>query len=322
MKNIVVWGADGFIGSHFVEMLLTHQYGIRVTPVVMYNSTGSIGNLRYVDGIEKLNPIFGDIRDSELVLAINKDADLVINFAALISIPFSYVAPRSYVETNILGTLNLLESLKRYGNRGVLLSTSEVYGTARYVPMDEDHPVTPQSPYSATKIAADMLARAFEYTYEIDVVMARPFNSYGPRQSTRAVIPSMIQQALRDEKIHVGNLQTTRDFTYVSDTCAGIWEVAQIGNKGSAYNIASGREIRIASILNQILDITGCNVEVVCDDKRIRPDASEVNRLLGSSENLKSISNWSPKVSFEEGLSRTIEFFKENSDIFYDQQFL
>lgn len=318
MKKILVTGADGFIGSHLVEILLENGYNVRA--FVYYNSFNSWGWLDTLEK-EKLNQIdifTGDIRDSNGVREAMKDIDEVFHLAALIAIPFSYHSPDSYIDTNIKGTLNVLQAARDFDTSRILItSTSEVYGTAKYVPIDENHPYQGQSPYSATKIGADRLAESFYRSFNMPISIVRPFNTYGPRQSARAVIPTIITQLLSgEEQIKLGALTPTRDFNYVEDTVNGFLQIAK-SNKtiGEEINIATQNEISIGELAQELIRQINPNSKIICDDKRIRPEKSEVNRLLGSNKKIKELTDWVPKYTFEEGIRETIEWFKVKENL-------
>ncbi|MGV8982699.1 NAD-dependent 4,6-dehydratase LegB [Clostridium sp.] len=313
--KVLVTGADGFIGSHLVEALL--KEGKQVKAFVYYNSFNSWG---WLDSLpkEKLKEIeifSGDIRDPNGVREAMKGIDEVYHLAALIAIPFSYYSPDSYVDTNIKGTLNVLQAARELETERILVtSTSEVYGTAKYVPIDENHPFQGQSPYSATKIGADRIAESFYRSFNMPITIVRPFNTYGPRQSARAVIPTIITQLLAGiTEIKLGALLPTRDFNYVKDTSQGFIEIAKSKKTiGEEINIATQMEISIGQLAQELIKQINPNAKIICDDQRIRPENSEVERLLGSNTKIKELTNWSPKYTFEEGISETIEWFKEN----------
>lgn len=314
MKCLVT-GADGFIGSHLVECLLDEGYEVRA--FVYYNSFNSWG---WIDSLskekkDKIEVVTGDIRDPFGVKKALEDVDVVFHLAALIAIPFSYHSPSAYVETNINGTLNVLQAAKELKTKRILItSTSEVYGTAQYVPIDEKHPFQGQSPYSATKIGADRLAESFYKSFGLPITIVRPFNTYGPRQSARAVIPTIISQLLSgNEEITLGSLTPTRDFNYVKDTCRGFIEIMKSDKTiGEEVNIATQKEISIEDLANELIKQINPNAVIVCEEERIRPEKSEVNRLLGSNEKIKNLTNWEAKYTFEEGIKETIEFMKKN----------
>lgn len=311
--KVLVTGADGFIGSHLVEQLLDEGYNVRA--FVYYNSFNSWGWLDTLDKnkLSKIEIFSGDIRDPNGVKEAMKGIDIVFHLAALIAIPFSYHSPDSYVDTNIKGTLNVLQAARDLKTKRILItSTSEVYGTAKYVPIDENHPYQGQSPYSATKIGADRLAESFYRSFNMPITIVRPFNTYGPRQSSRAVIPTIITQLLNGEtEIKLGALTPTRDFNYVKDTVKGFIEIAKSENTiGEEINIATCSEISIEKLALEIINQINPKAKIVCDEKRLRPDKSEVNRLLGCNKKIKKLTNWSPEYSFEEGIKETIEWFK------------
>lgn len=315
--NILVTGADGFIGSHLTEELV--KSGARVRAFVYYNSFNSWG---WLDALPKeiLNEIevfTGDIRDPNGVREAMKGIDAVFHLAALIGIPFSYHSPDTYVDTNIKGTLNVLQAARDFDvSRVLVTSTSEVYGTAKYVPIDEKHPYQGQSPYSATKIGADRLAESFYRSFDMPITIVRPFNTYGPRQSARAVIPTIITQLLAGkEKIELGSLSPTRDFNYVKDTVSGFIEIAESQlTIGEEINIATQQEVSIGQLAEELVKQINPGARIVCDEERLRPEKSEVNRLLGSNEKIKRLTKWSPKYTLEQGLAETIEFFRDNLD--------
>ena len=317
MKKVLVTGADGFIGSHLVEQLLNEGHNVRA--FVYYNSFNSWGWLDTLpkEKLDKIEIFSGDIRDPNGVREAMKGVDEVYHLAALIAIPFSYHSPDSYVDTNIKGTLNVLQAARDLNTKRVLItSTSEVYGTAKYVPIDEEHPYQGQSPYSATKIGADRIAESFYRSFDMPITIVRPFNTYGPRQSARAVIPTIITQLLSGAKeIKLGSLSPTRDFNYVKDTVRGFIEIAKSDKTiGQEINIATQQEISIGELAEELIKQINPNAKIVCDEIRLRPENSEVNRLLGSNKKIKELTNWEPKYSLEEGLRETIEFLKNNMD--------
>ena len=315
MNRVLVTGADGFIGSHLVEQLI--KSGEKVKAFVYYNSFNTWG---WLDTFPKklLNEIeifAGAIRDPNGVRSAMKDVDEVFHLAALIAIPFSYHSPDSYVDTNIKGTLNVLQAARDLGTKRVLVtSTSEVYGTAQYVPIDELHPFQGQSPYSATKIGADRLAESFYRSFEMPITIVRPFNTYGPRQSARAVIPTVTTQLLSGmTEIKLGSITPTRDFNYVKDTTQGFIDIARSEKTiGQEINIASQQEISIGQLAQELIDQINPQARIICDEQRLRPEKSEINRLLGSNEKVKELTGWEPKYSLNEGLAETIVFLKEN----------
>lgn len=314
-KKVLVTGADGFIGSHLVEMLV--DMGAEVTALSMYNSFNYWGWLEDISCLEQIEVINGDIRDPHYCKSITKNMDVVFHLAALIAIPYSYVAPSSYVDTNINGTLNILQGcLENNVTRVVHTSTSEVYGTAQYVPIDEKHPLQAQSPYSASKIGADSMAMSFYNSFELPVTIARPFNTYGPRQSARAVIPTIITQIANGAKeIKLGDVSPTRDFNYVEDTCRGFIALAKSEKSiGETFNIGSNYEISIKDTLGLIKDIMKSDVKFICDDERLRPRNSEVHRLWCDNTKLKTLTEFNPGYSIRGGLEKTVAWFliKEN----------
>lgn len=312
-KNVLVTGSDGFIGSHLVERLLEEECKIRA--FVYYNSFNSWGWLDTLTE-KQLNNIeifAGDIRDPNGVETAMKGCEVVFHLAALIAIPFSYHSPDSYVDTNIKGTLNVLQSAKKLQLEKVLItSTSEVYGTAQYVPIDEKHPFQGQSPYSATKIGADRLAESFYRSFNLPVTIVRPFNTYGPRQSARAVIPTIITQLLTGaNEINLGSLQPTRDFNYVKDTANAFIEIAKSDQTiGEEINIATGVEISIGQLACELVEQLNPKAKIICDESRLRPDKSEVNRLLGCNKKISSLTSWVPKYNLSQGIAETIDWFK------------
>jgi len=306
MKKAVVTGADGFIGSHLTEALLAEGYSVRA--LAQYNSFNNWGWLESISH-PNLEIFTGDVRDPNYCRHLLKGADIVFHLAALIAIPYSYTAPDSYVDTNIKGTLNICQAARDEGLERVLVtSTSEVYGTALYVPIDEHHPRQPQSPYSASKIGADAIAMSFYNAFDMPLTIVRPFNTYGPRQSARAIIPAIISQiASGIRQIKVGDLTPTRDFNYVADTCRGFIEIARSeATIGQEVNIATGREVTMEETFHTIARLMGADVEWVTDPERLRPSKSEVRRLLGDNTKITTLTSWRPQVTLEEGLQRTI----------------
>ncbi len=315
MSKILVTGADGFIGSHLTEQLV--RSGASVRAFVCYNSFSSYGWLDSLpkDILKEIEIFSGDIRDPNGVKTSMKDIDIVYHLAALIAIPFSYHSPDSYVDTNIKGTLNVLQAARDLDCKRVLsTSTSEVYGTAQYVPIDEKHPFQGQSPYSATKIGADRLCESFYRSFETPVTIVRPFNTYGPRQSARAVIPTIITQLLNGaSEIKLGSLTPTRDFNFVLDTVAGMMAIAGCDKAiGEEINIATGVEISIGDLANELIRQINPDAKIICEDERLRPEKSEVNRLLGCNKKITSLTDWTPKYDLAKGLSATIEWLKGN----------
>jgi len=311
-RRVLVTGAGGFIGSHLAERMA--QLGAETRCFLRYTSHGSLGWLANSPWLSELEIVHGDIRDYESVFHATKDVDVIFHLAALIGIPYSYYSPRSYVQTNIDGTLNILEAARRHGTqRLVFTSTSEVYGSARYVPIDESHPLQGQSPYSATKIGADKIAESYHLSFGLPVSIARPFNTYGPRQSARAVIPTIITQALAQTSVKLGNLKSTRDFNFVSDTVEGFIAIAESGEAiGKTINIGSGTEFSILDLTEIIFDLIGTPRTVDIEELRLRPEASEVDRLCANSELLRQLTPWRPRVPLREGLAQTIDWIGEN----------
>lgn len=317
MKKVLVTGADGFIGSHLTELLV--EKGYQVKAFTYYNSFNTWGWLDTLPAnkMKEIEIFSGDIRDPNGVREAVKGMDVVFHLAALIAIPFSYHSPDSYVDTNIKGTLNVLQAARDLGTgRIIITSTSEVYGTAQYVPIDEKHPYQGQSPYSATKIGADRLAESFYRSFNLPVSIVRPFNTYGPRQSARAVIPTIISQLLSGkEEIKMGALTPTRDFNYVKDTAAGFVAIAESDKAiGEEINIATQEEISIGNLAHEIIKQINPRVRIVCDEQRIRPEKSEVNRLLGANGKIKSLTTWEPQYTFEQGIKETISWIRDNLD--------
>jgi NAD dependent epimerase/dehydratase len=309
---VLVTGAGGFIGSHLTERLV--ELGARVRALVEYNSLGSWGWLDDSAVRDDVEVVLGDVRDRDSVRAAAAGAEAVFHLAALIAIPYSYEAPQSYVETNVLGTLNVLRAAQDAGSRVVVhTSTSEVYGTARSVPIHEDHPLQGQSPYSASKIGADKIAEAFHLSYGLPVATLRPFNTYGPRQSARAVIPTIITQVLADETVSLGNLAPTRDFTYVSDTVEAFVRIAECSEAlGRVVNSGSGKEISIGELVERIETMLERRAPVKRDEARVRPPASEVERLCADIGTARALLDWEPSVSLDDGLAATARWIEEN----------
>ena len=330
-RTVLVTGAGGFIGSQLVEALLAE--GAHVRAFVRYNSRGDPGLLRFANlpldrrssseayrdqGEDNIEVIAGDVRDPQAIQAAVKGCEYVFHLSALISIPYSYRHPAEVAETNFMGTLNVLLACREFGvKRMIHTSTSEVYGTALRVPIDESHPLQGQSPYSASKIGADKLAESFYCAYGLPVTTVRPFNTFGPRQSARAVIPTIITQALTLSTIHLGNLDTRRDFTYVDDTVNGFLMAAQTdGAEGKTFNLGTGQEIRIGDLAKLVIKKVSRPVEIVVDNERLRPEKSEVQRLLSDNSLAKKVLGWQPMVSFEQGLERTIDWVSSNLDLY------
>jgi len=316
MKKTLVTGADGFIGSHLVEALV--KAGHHVRALSQYNSFNYWGWLEDISCRDEVEVVSGDVRDPHYCKTIMRDVETVYHLAALIAIPYSYTAPGSYVDTNVNGTLNICQAALECGvSRVIHTSTSEVYGTAQYVPIDEKHPLQPQSPYSASKIGADAMAMSFHNAFGLQVTTARPFNTYGPRQSARAVIPTIITQIANGQKvIKLGDVSPTRDFNYVSDTCRGFMQLAECEQAvGEVVNIGSNHEISIGDTLSLIREIMNSDVEFIIDDIRIRPEKSEVFRLWCDNTKIHGLTGFKSKVSIREGLEKTIEWFTQPNNL-------
>lgn len=309
-EKVLITGADGFIGSHLAELLFNQGYTVRA--LAQYNSFNSWGWLEDVACKDDLEIITGDIRDPFFCKEITQDIDIIFHLAALIAIPFSYIAPSTYIETNITGTLNICQAALENGVQRIIhTSTSEVYGTALYVPIDEKHPLQPQSPYSASKIGADSIAMSYFNSFELPLIIARPFNTYGPRQSARAVIPTIILQIANGAKeIKLGDLTPTRDFNYVQDTCNGFLSLLSSNNIfGEIFNIGSNSEISILDTLNLIKKIMSSSVNFITDNERVRPKNSEVFRLYSDNTKIRKLTGFNPQVKLEDGLSKTVDWF-------------
>ena len=316
MLKVLVTGADGFIGSRLVELLVAKEYQVKA--LCQYNSFNNWGWIEEVNCKNSVEILMGDIRDPHYCKSITKDVDLIYHLAALIAIPYSYTAPDSYVDTNIKGTLNICQAAKENGNiRVIHTSTSEVYGTAQYVPIDENHPMQAQSPYSATKIAADALAMSFYNTFDLPISIARPFNTYGPRQSARAVIPTIITQIANGAKeIKLGDLTPTRDFNYVDDTCRGFIALAECDKSiGQTVNIGSNFEISIGDTLNIIKKLMDSDVQFTTDNERIRPSKSEVFRLWCDNSKIEKLTGFKPQIDIEQGLQKTIDWITQPENL-------
>jgi len=315
--TVLVTGADGFIGSHLTEELVKKGYQVRA--FVYYNSFNNWGWLEILPSeiMSNVEVFLGDIRDPNGVQEAMKGVDAVFHLAALVGIPFSYYSPDTYIDTNIKGTLNILQSARKSKIKRVLVtSTSEVYGTAQYIPIDEKHPLQAQSPYSATKIGADRLAESFYRSFQLPVTIVRPFNTYGPRQSARAVIPTIITQLVAGrEEIKLGSLTPTRDFNYVKDTVNGFISIYESEKTiGEEINIATQREISIGQLAEELIRQINPKARIICDEERLRPEKSEVNRLLGCNKKIMCLTDWKSQYSLEEGLRETIDFLRENLD--------
>lgn len=312
-RRVLVTGAGGFIGSHLTEQLM--REGAEVRAMIHYNALGRYGWLDDAEQLEQIEVIGGDITDRDSVRNAVAGCDTVFHLAALIAIPYSYRAPASYIRTNIEGTMNVMQAAREEGVRRVLhTSTSEVYGTARYVPIDESHPLQGQSPYSASKIGADKMAESFYCSFNVPLVTIRPFNTFGPRQSMRAVVPTIIAQCLAgSSSIKLGSLVPTRDMNYVSNTVEGYLAAAQAADiEGETINLGSGREIAIGDLAHLIARLAGSAIRVESDEQRVRPSGSEVERLLASNEKAQKLLAWEPRVDLEQGLEKTIAWVKDH----------
>jgi NAD dependent epimerase/dehydratase len=311
-QKVLVTGADGFIGSHLVELL--HARGAQVRALALYNSFNSWGWLEDTNCLAEVEVVTGDVRDPHFCKKLLKDVEVVFNLAALIAIPYSYAAPDSYIDTNVKGALHICQAALEQGARRVVqVSTSEVYGTALYVPIDEAHPLQPQSPYSASKIGADALALSFFHAFNLPVTIARPFNTYGPRQSARAVIPTIISQISAGEKsIRLGDTRPTRDFNFVGDTCRGMLALAECDAAlGETVNIGSNHEVSIGDLFALICELMASDAQTVQEDQRLRPTGSEVMRLWCDNAKIRALTGFEPQVELREGLRRTIEWFQD-----------
>lgn len=315
-RRVLVTGAGGFVGSHLTERLV--RAGGRVRAMVHYNALGTWGWLDQSPVRGDIDVIASDLADRDSVVRAMTGSEIVFHLGALIAIPYSYEAPASYVHTNVIGTLNVLQAARELGvERVVHTSTSEVYGTAQYVPIDEKHPLQGQSPYSASKIGADKMAQAFHRSFGVPVVTLRPFNTFGPRQSARAVIPTIITQCLAGDTVHLGSLEPTRDFGYVTDSVEGYLLAAGTDKVvGMTINLGSGREISIGDLARTIMEMTGSAATIKSDERRLRPEASEVDRLLADNSLARSLLGWRPQVTLEDGLARTIDWIRQNPERF------
>ena len=313
-KNVLITGAGGFIGSHLTEKLV--ELGANVRCFVRYNSRNDWGLIEKLplDVKNSLDIFLGDLKDSDAVRSAFKGIDIAFHLGAVIAIPYSYTNPRETIETNVIGTLNVLCAAKDLGiEKFIHTSTSEVYGTAQYAPIDEKHPLQGQSPYSASKIGADKIAESFFKSYDIPIATIRPFNTFGPRQSTRAVIPTIITQALENKVVKLGSLSPKRDFNYVKNTVDGFIKVAELDNSiGEVINVGSGREVTIGEIADKIIEIIDPEIKIVTDENRTRPQKSEVQRLISDISKAKKLLGWEPKYSLEEGLKETIDWVRKN----------
>jgi len=319
-KSFFVTGADGFIGSHLVELLV--KQGAKIKALVFYNSWNEIGWLKDIPKniLDNIEIIKGDVRDGDQMQEIIRGCEFVMHLSSLIAIPYSYNAPRSYIDTNIIGTLNVLQGCRRSDNftKLVHVSTSETYGSAKFTPINESHPLSGQSPYSASKIGADKLVESFNLSFDLPVVTARPFNTFGPRQTARAVIPTIASQlASGNEEIKLGALSPTRDFNYVTDTAAGMIELAITDDtNGEVINIGSGEEWSIKETVELLLKISGKNAKIVIDEVRLRPENSEVDRLIADNSKISKLTNWKSNVSFYDGLNYTYDWVEKNIHLF------
>lgn len=314
--QILITGADGFIGSHLTELLVREGYQVKA--LSQYNSFNNWGWLEHIEGLKKIEVLTGDVRDPHYCKHITKGVDIIFHLAALIAIPYSYTAPDSYVDTNIKGTLNICQAALENGCKRVIhTSTSEVYGTAQYVPIDEKHPLQPQSPYSASKIGADAMAMSFYNAFNLPLTIARPFNTYGPRQSARAVIPTIITQIANGKKeIKLGDVTPTRDFNYVEDTCRGFLELSKCESAiGEVVNIGSNFEISVGDTLNLIKEIMNSDVRFITDDERTRPGKSEVFRLWCDNSKIQKLTGYKPAYTIKAGLEKTIEWFTKEENL-------
>jgi NAD dependent epimerase/dehydratase len=315
-KKVLVTGADGFIGSHLVEMLV--KKGASVRALSYYNSFNNLGWLEDISYISDIEIVTGDIRDCYFVQKLTREIDIVFHLAALIAIPYSYIAPLSYIDTNVKGTLNICEAALQSGCKKVIhTSTSEVYGTAKYTPIDEKHPLQPQSPYSASKTGADQIAMSYYYSFGLPLTIARPFNTYGPRQSVRAVIPTVIlQTALKKQYIEIGDITSTRDFNFVEDICRGFITLAENeSSNGEIFNIGSNYEISISDTIAIIQKIMGKVIPVKTVTERLRPEGSEVKRLWCDNTKIRNVCGFNPEMKIEEGLQKTVEWFCEEKNL-------
>lgn len=317
-KKVLITGAGGFIGSHLTERLF--ELGAEVRAFVRYTSRSDDGFIKYFseDLRNNIDIVYGDIKELETVAKAMDGINIIFNLAALVGIPYSYIHPQEVIETNTIGTMNILMAARDAGiEKLIQTSTSEVYGTARYVPINEEHPKQPQSPYSASKIAADAIALSFYHSFDLPVAVIRPFNTYGPRQSDRAVIPSIISQVLTKDKLTLGNTTPTRDFTFVTDTAEGFIKVAESPKSiGKEINVGSGKEISIEDLIKKIISVVGREIVVEHDAERVRPAHSEVERLCADNTKAKNLLGWSPKISLTRGIEKTISFIKNNPDFY------
>ncbi|MFN7534758.1 MAG: SDR family NAD(P)-dependent oxidoreductase [Brevundimonas sp.] len=320
-RTVLVTGAGGFIGSHLVERLV--GLGARVRAFVRYTSHGGAGWLDRSPARGDIEVVRGDLADRDSVEASAEGCDVALHLGALIAIPYSYQAPESYVRTNVIGTLNVLQAARRHGlSRVVHVSTSEVYGTAQIVPMTEAHPLVGQSPYSATKIGADKLAESYCLSFGTPVVTLRPFNTFGPRQSARAVIPTLITQALAGQTVRLGDLRPTRDFVFVDDTVEGFVRAALTpGIEGETIHLGTGVETSVSELIDRVRAVTGADFEVISEAERLRPEASEVMRLIADAGHARARLGWAPTVTLDHGLARTTDFIRAHADLYRPREY-
>lgn len=320
-RQVLVTGAGGFIGSHLCDALV--QEGAIVHALLKYSSGSHLGSLSHSPFRSEMKLHFGNINDSEYFTQISKNIDTVFHLAALIGIPYSYQAVESYIQTNVLGTFQVLNACQRNSVRKVIItSTSETYGTALYAPIDEKHPLQAQSPYAASKISADKIAESMFLSFQLPVCTVRPFNTYGPRQSSRAVIPTILSQAIMNRRVKLGSLNPTRDFNFVSDTVSGFLRAAESEkSNGEVFNIGSGKEISIGEVCQMTKKILGFDFEIIADDARLRPEKSEVHRLIACNQKATRELNWKSEVSLEQGLKQTAEFVQKNLSLFNTKEY-
>jgi dTDP-glucose 4,6-dehydratase len=322
-RKVLITGAAGFMGSHLTELLV--QAGAKVRAIVHYNGRGDLGNLAFLDPatVRELDVVLSDVRDRTAMCQAVEGCDVVFHLAALIGIPYSYQAPQSYVDVNMVGTLNLLEACRNVGvARMVHTSTSETYGTAQYVPIDEHHPIHAQSPYAATKVAADQLAYSYFASFGTPVVTVRPFNTYGPRQSARAVIPTIISQALAGDQLKLGSLTPVRDFLYVRDTARGFLSAATSDNVlGEVLNLGTGKGVTVGDVVDRVAKQLGKKLHVTTSDDRVRPEKSEVLQLLCSADKANRLTGWAPTVDLDAGLAETIAYIEQHQDRYRPTQY-
>jgi len=314
-KRVLVTGAGGFIGSHLVEELV--KRGAIVKAFIRYTSRGDIGLLKYLNLIREPEIIYGDLRDKWAVFEAVKNVDIIFHLGAVISVAYSYVHPEEVIDVNTRGTLNILHAVKEYKTENVVyVSTSEVFGNPRYVPIDEDHPKRAQSPYAASKIAADEIVRSFNVSYGMNIKTVRPFNTYGPGQSLRAVIPWIIYQALNQDVVYLGNIHTKRDFTYVTDTVKGILMIAERGPDGEELNLGTGTSFSIREIVEMVSEIMGKNLKIIEKGERKRPEDSDIVELVSSNKKARELLGWEPEIDFREGLKLTIEWMGLHKELY------